>query len=153
MPTTIEDAIHQTRPFVSAKVRASVNLLFTYGWLADRMRTLLKPHGLTHQQYNVLRILNGSHPTPLCASEIKQVMLDKSPDVTRLCDRLAAKGLLVRRNNLENKREVHTNITPEGIALIDRVAPAIHSTAGLQHPGLTDKEANQLSALLDKMRG
>ena len=150
MPS-IHDEVNQPRELEAPHARAFVNLFYTHTWLTGKLRSLLDDFDITYQQYNVLRILQDSHPKPLCGMEIKDLMLDKNPDVTRLCDRLESKGYLTRKNNQQNRRQVHVAITPEGLALLAQIEPGMRTRTD-ELSGLTENEAGQLSSLLDKMR-
>ena len=104
------------------------------------------------QQYNVLRILKGQYPEFVPVGDVKAVMLDKNPDLTRLCDRLEEKGLIERNTNPCNRRQVLLRIAQPGLDLLDRSEPMLYEQAKkLQN--LSDEEAETLSNLLDKLRG
>lgn len=146
-----EEVIRQ-RSFASPLQKAVLNVIYTSGWLTNAQEQLFQDHDITPQQFNVLRILRGRHPQALCAGEIKDVMLDRNPDLTRLCDRLIKKGLIGREVNEANRRQVLVGITPAGLELLQQLDPAIAAAAQrFQH--LTEDEANLLSDLLDKLRG
>lgn len=139
--------------FKSEWHRASLNILFTSYWLNDKVREILKPYGITAQQFNVLRILRGQHPNPISTSEIRDRMLDRMPDTSRIVDRLHNQGLLDRKTCKTDKRLVDVCITERGLALLSEIdaksGPNIEN--GLY--GLTEEEARILSELLDKARG
>ena len=99
----IEDAIKQKK-FDSPLHKATLNLMYTANWLHGEFRDLFKAFDITHQQYNVLRILRGKYPECVNPTEIKEVMLDKNPDITRLCDRLLTMGLINRAIDKMNRR-------------------------------------------------
>jgi DNA-binding MarR family transcriptional regulator len=147
----IEEALRQKK-FNTPQEKAWVNLIFSSNYLIDISNNIFKQFDLTSQQYNVLRILKGRHPDNASCSSVKEVMLDKNPDLTRLCDRLVTKGLIVRDTDDNNRRQVNLRITEAGIALLDKIKPCItehnHSLKNL-----SDEEAETLSNLLDKMRG
>lgn len=147
----IHDSIEQAE-FENPQAKAWVNLMFTYHFMMDRTRQVFKQFGITQQQYNVLRILKGKRNVPATCGEVKRVMLDKNPDLSRLSDRLVAKGLIHREVNENNRREVELTITPKGLDLINAIQGPLKNTVQLENV-LTDKEAEQLSDLLDKMRG
>jgi len=147
----LEDEIKQAR-FSSSKQKATLNVIFTAAWINDRFRNLLKPYDLTPQQYNVLRILKGRYPKAANPGEIKEVMLDKNPDLTRLCDRLSKSGLIQRNIDRQNRRKMNIRITDKGIALLDILQPII-SSLDVSFVALNNDEAEALSDLLDKMRG
>lgn len=146
----INDSIKQVE-FENPQSKAWVNLMFTYHQMMDKTRPVFKRFGLTQQQYNVLRILKGKKSQPATCGEVKRVMLDKNPDLSRLSDRLVAKGLIFRATNENNRREVELTITPKGLDLLDTIDLPLKETSQL-HKSLTDQEAEQLSDLLDKLR-
>lgn len=147
----IEAAIQQKKPMQPIQ-KAIVNLMYTYYWHTERMTALFKPFDLTPQQFNVLRILRGKYPEAITVGEVKSVMLDKNPDLTRLGDRLAQKELIERTMNPDCRREVLLVITDKGIELLNRIEVVMEEAkSGWQT--LTDEEALLLSDLLDKLRG
>lgn len=148
----IEDAIQQRKPFQSPKQKAMVNILYTANVLGHLIGPVLERFELSHPQYNVLRILRGRLPDCACPGELKDVMIERNPDVTRLCDRLAAKGLIERHTNPDNRRKVSIIISQKGLAMLAEIDPLIMN-AQEQFSGITDEEANLLSDLLDKLRG
>src|SRR5688500_12211273 len=89
----LEKDIHQVK-FKSARQKAMLNILFTYGWVLERIKSFLASEDITHQQFNILRILRGSHPEPLSTLQIRERMLDKMSDTSRIVDRLVIKGLV-----------------------------------------------------------
>jgi DNA-binding MarR family transcriptional regulator len=146
----LEEEIKQSR-FSSNKQKAALNVVFTAAWINATFRDILKPYNLTPQQYNVLRILKGRYPKSANPGEIKDVMLDKNPDLTRLCDRLGKTGLISRTIDRSNRRKMNIKITEKGIALLEEIFPRMNylETAYI---ALNDNEAEELSNLLDKMR-
>ena len=146
----IHEEIKQKK-FRSPQQEMFVNIVYTANWLDGEMRKLFKPFGITQQQYNVLRILRGSHPEPLSAMNIKSRMIDRSPDLTRLIDRLLEKGLVNRRTCPDNRRQVEIGIEEKGIKLIEEIDPALISTMSA-FGVVDDDEALHLSRTLDKLR-
>lgn len=146
----LHDSIKQSN-FKNPQSQAWVNLMFTYHHVMDRSRQVFKQFDITQQQYNVLRILKGKKNQPATCGEVKEVMLDKNPDLSRLSDRLLRKGLIFREVNEKNRREVELTITEKGLALIASLETPLKDALRLEH-ALTDDEAEQLSMLLDKMR-
>lgn len=146
----IEDAIKQ-QSFESPQQKVIINLVYTYNWLTDKMNDTFKNFEITQQQFNVLRILKGKYPGALSAGEIKEVMLDKNPDLTRLCDRLIEKCLIEREFNEANRRQVLIKITKKGIELLKEIDPEMKKKWKLLDK-LSEKEAATLSDLLDKLR-
>ncbi|MEN7547655.1 MarR family transcriptional regulator [Rapidithrix thailandica] len=149
----IEDAIRQGKAFKDAYQKLYINLIYTSNSLSNQFDKAFKKHGLTSQQFNILRILKGAHPEVKCAGDIKLVMLDKNPDVTRLVDRLVQKGLVFRNTCPNSRRKVDIGITQEGLDLIDSIGPDLEKEYQVFQNNLTEQEADLLSDLLDKLRG
>lgn len=146
-----EDEIKQNK-FGSTGQKAFLNVVFTANFLQGFVRDKLKPYGLTLQQYNVLRILRGRYPKWAYPTDIKEVMLDKNPDLTRLCDRMVLNGWITREIDEENRRKMKVSITENGLQLLASL-DSIMANVQSKMDYLTDEENNQLSDLLDKMRG
>jgi len=147
----IEEEIKQTK-FKSNVHKAVVNLMFTNNWFSNELRDVFKNHQLTNQQYNILRILRGKYPETLNPSEIKSVMIDKNPDLTRLCDRLCAMGLIDRCLDDDNRRKVNIKINERGLEILEKIDPEMEKF-NLSLTNISEEEAVILSDLLDKMRG
>jgi DNA-binding MarR family transcriptional regulator len=147
----LEEAIKQKR-FESPQIKAMLNIMYTANWLMGEFRDIYKPYGITPQQYNVLRILRGKHPESVNPSEIKEVMLDKNPDITRLCDRLLAMGLIGRSIDAVNRRKMNIVITHQGLHLLAQIQPLLEER---QRVILSKEGLNYdlLSDLLDELRG
>ena len=146
----IEQDIQQTR-FRNAHQKAAVNLLYTGGWLRDQMKVIFDREDVTAQQFNILRILRGSFPNPLSTLQIRERMLEKMSDTSRLVDRLLAKGLVKKIVCKTDRRLVDILITEKGKKLLQRLDQHEADMDAILS-GLTDKEATQLSDLLDKLR-
>lgn len=147
----LEKDIHQVH-FVSEKQKALINLLYTYGWVIEKIKDFLSKEDITHQQYNILRILRGSFPGPLSTLQIRERMLDKMSDTSRIVDRLVIKGLVKKSTCSKDKRLVDVLITEKGQKLLKKIdTEGDHVTTIMTN--LTDKEAADLSDLLDKLRG
>src|SRR5687768_8586437 len=117
----IEEEIRQPR-FKSAHQKALINLIFTYNWMHNKQQEFFKPYGITPQQFNILRILKGQHPNSLSATEIKNRMLDKNSDISRLLDRLILKNLIEKKSCPSDKRASDVFISSEGILLLEKLA-------------------------------
>lgn len=130
-----------------------INMLFTSNWLRDAQNNLLKQYDILPQHYNVLRILKGKYPNPSSPGDIKEVMIDKGTDVTRLLDKLVSKGLVKRNLCEENRRKMDVYITKEGIRLLDEVEKPLQDLLTEIKNRITGEEAETMSSLLDKMRG
>jgi DNA-binding MarR family transcriptional regulator len=148
----LEDELKMSK-FKSEWHRASLNIIFTAYWLNDKVKDLLKTFGITAQQFNVLRILRGQHPKPLSTNEIRNRMLDRMPDTSRIVDRLHNQGLLERRVCKTDKRLVDVCITEAGLKLLSDIDAVAGPNIENNLPGLTEQEATTLSNLLDKARG
>lgn len=146
----IEDEIKQSK-FKSPHQKAVVNLIFTAGWLYTQNQKFFKLFGITSQQFNILRILKGQHPKTISATEIKLRMLDKNSDVSRLLDRLAAKGLINKQTCPKDKRASDVLITQAGLDILSELEKKQKIIDHVQ--ALSEKEAVELSNLLDKLRG
>lgn len=147
----IEDAIKQPR-FRSPFQRLSINLVYTGNWLNTLQTGWLKPYGLTPQQFNVLRILRGQQGKPATVNLIRERMLDKMSNVSRLVEKLRAKGLLERQECPDDRRAVDVMITQQGLDLLETLdAHEAEWSARLRN--LSAEEAETLSRLLDKLRG
>jgi len=148
----LQQEIKQTRPFRSLAQEAALGLLRTTDVLRRRTGVLIAPEGITVQQYNVLRILRGAGPTGLPTLEIATRMVEQTPGITRLLDRLEAKRLVHRERCPEDRRQVTCRITPSGLALLARLDPAIDAADDLILGTLNQTEMKQLIRLLDRIR-
>lgn len=149
--TRLEDEIQQ-RTFRSNRQRLLVNILFTSNWLNAIQSRMLKEHGISPQQYNILRILRGQHPDPATINLLRERMLDKMSNASRLVEKLRQKGLVERRVCKSDRRAVDVLITDAGLHLLDQLTPMEREwEALLAH--LDEGEASTLNVLLDKMRG
>ncbi len=147
----LADLIRQDR-FASPAQEAILNVVATASWANSRVAAALAPFGITPAQYNVLRILRGVHPGHHMCSEVGARLVDRTPDVTRLLDRLEREGLIHRRRSAQDRRVVEVGITPAGLALLERVdEPADAAMSDLARH-LAPRDLDQLSALLEKMR-
>jgi len=151
-PTTIGQEIRQNRPFRSPADEALVSLMRTADLLRRQIAALVEPQGLTHQQYNVLRILRGSHPQPLPTLEIASRMIEQTPGITRLLDRLEDKGLVERERGADDRRCVFCRITDPGRALLDGLDEPVHAVARRAFDRLGESRAAELTTLLDGLR-
>jgi DNA-binding MarR family transcriptional regulator len=144
----------QTKPFGSPVGEAAVNLLLAGAWLNDRLDQVLVPLGISHAQYNVLRILRGAHPDGHPRGEIARRMIDRAPDVTRLIDRLARRGLVERAPGQQDRRTSITRITAKGRALLDKAEEPFKSVhRELERRLATRGHCEQLSRLCEAVYG
>lgn len=146
----IQEEIKQSE-FRNSYQKLAINIIYTHHWLVQHSLDFLKGEKLTRQQYNVLRILRGSHPEPLSTHEIRERMLDKNSDSSRIVDRLVKKGLVKKKPSSSDRRLVENAITPEGLKKLANIdAKEKEMDAALS--GLSEDEADQLNDLLDKLR-
>lgn len=151
MPVTLGSLIHQSR-FESPAHEAVLNVFVTSSWLTGEIATALAPHGITHAQYNVLRILRGRHPERATCTEVGERLLDRTPDVTRLLARIEAAGWIVRQRAEHDRRVVEVSITPTGLDLLARLDEPVRETTCRVARHLSDAELSELSRLLELLR-
>jgi MarR family transcriptional regulator, 2-MHQ and catechol-resistance regulon repressor len=147
---SINKDIRQER-FRNERHKAMVNILFTHGWVLERLKNFVETEDITHQQYNILRILRGNHPTPLSTLQIRERMIDKMSDTSRLVDRLISKSLAKKIICRKDRRLVDVSITDKGLKLLERLDQCQDEMDSILC-NLTEKEASVLSKLLDKIR-
>lgn len=147
----IEDEIKQEK-FRNDFQKVVVNLMFTSGWLATRQEELFKPFGITSSQFNILRILRGQGNKSISGAAIKERMLERNSDISRMLDRLAKKDLIVRSQCPDDKRATDIHIAAAGLKVLKAIDASIDE-AEKQYIKLSQKEAKMLSDLLDKARG
>lgn len=142
----------QQEKFTNEYNKAAVNILFTSSWLYNINATRLKDFDITPEQYNVLRILRGSHPKPIMLIDISARMIDKSSNATRLVEKLRQKGLLKREICADNRRQVDILITDKGLNVLKKIE-ADESAWLSTLKNITKSEAQELNRILDKLRG
>lgn len=148
---SIEKDIHQLRKFRSEHHKSVVNLIFTYNWVTEKLKQYLETQDLTLQQYNILRILRGSEK-PISTLQIRERMLDKMSDTSRIVDRLVLKNLVKKATCKTDKRLVDVTITAKGKTLLKKLDKNELQIDGAVN-NLNDAEAKLLNQLLDKIRG
>lgn len=146
----IDQDILQSR-FRNEHQKAGVNLLYTYGWVMERTKELFASEDITPQQFNILRILRGSFPQPLSTLQIRERMLDKMSDTSRIVDRLITKGLVKKGTCKTDRRLVDVIITDKGKKMLERLDKRQDELDNIIG-NLSEKEASVLSELLDKIR-
>jgi DNA-binding MarR family transcriptional regulator len=147
---SLEQDIHQ-QEFRNEYQKAVLNMIFTNYFMVDKMNAVFKSHDITRQQYNVLRILKGQHPGHASVNLIKDRMLDKMSDASRIVERLRVKGFVTREFCEKDKRSVEVRITPAGMAALDKMQIEVDGFDDLLH-NLTEDETRQLNDLLEKIR-
>lgn len=152
MTPSLRDEIQQTRPFTTAAEEALVNLVRTSRIVGDAGELLLKEYGLSQAQYNVLRILRGSAPAGLGRNEIRDRLIARMPDVTRLLDRMEEAGLVRRERDTTDRRCVPTYLTSKGRELVDELDEPVRAHAERSFGHLSAGQLEMLSALLVLVR-
>lgn len=148
--TTIERAIKQERPFASEEQRALVNLLFTSNYVLEQMDKFFDQFDLTHKQFNVLRIVKGAKINPSTAY-IRDRMLVKNCDSSRIVDRLVQKDLLYKKKQKQDKRQVEIELTLKGKELLENINNQLPQMDEI-FENLNPAEIKSLNDLLDKIR-
>jgi DNA-binding MarR family transcriptional regulator len=146
----IEEEIQQSK-FRNEFQKLAINILFTANWLDNKHREFLKEYDITVQQFNVLRILRGQHPKPVSVSDIRQRMIDKMSDVSRIVERLRLQGLLNRAECEQDRRLVDVTISDKGLDLLALIDQRMDDMELVLHQ-VSESEAQSLNELLDKIR-
>ena len=146
---SIEKDIFQTK-FRNEHQKAAINLIYTYHWLNEKIKILFDKESITQQQFNILSILRGAGK-PLSTLQIRQRMLDKMSDTSRIVDRLLIKKLVVKKVSTQDKRLVDISITNEGKKLLERLDKNMKGTEKIL-ANLDNNDLNKLNALLDGIR-
>lgn len=147
----IEDQIKVNR-FKNEWHKATVNILFTNNWLTNELESRANRKDITLQQFNVLRILRGKYPYAVSNSMVKSRMINNTPDISRLVDRMVLKGLVNRTKNDIDKRSVDLVITEKGMQLLNDLEEDM-MLGDILYKNISEEEVLQLSELLDKLRG
>jgi DNA-binding MarR family transcriptional regulator len=146
----LEDEIQQKK-FKSIQQKLMLNLIYTTNWLTSKQDSLFKDSDITVQQYNVLRILRGQYPNPCSIKLIKERMLDRMSDTSRIVDKLYTKKLLERNECPDDRRSVNVVISDKGLELLKSL-DYIDDLSKQSLKSLTTAEINTLNELLDKLR-
>lgn len=147
---TIESVIKQSKPFKSEKQKALLNIVLTANELMDQMDEYLDGFGLTHKQYNVLRIVRGAKQE-VSTLYIKERMLVKNADASRIVDRLVKKNFIDKCANSKDKRLVNLTLSKEGKTLLKKIDKSINIVDELLI-SLSQEECEQLNFLINKIR-
>jgi MarR family transcriptional regulator, 2-MHQ and catechol-resistance regulon repressor len=146
----IEQDIQQAK-FRNPQQKAAINLIYTLAWVREKTKAIFESEDITPQQFNILRILRGSFPAPLSTLQIRERMLEKMSDTSRIVDRLIAKGLVKKVTCKNDRRLVDVIITDKGKKMLERLDARQDEIDGVLG-NLSEKDANILSDLLDKLR-
>jgi DNA-binding MarR family transcriptional regulator len=145
----IEKDIQQTN-FRNEFQKMGINIIYTAHWLNEKMSKILSTEDITQQQYNILRILRGSE-CPLSTLKIRERMLDKMSDTSRIVDRLIVKGLVEKTACIKDKRLVDITVTKKGLQLLEKL-DALNEQIDSILKGVSEKEATTMNQILDKLR-
>lgn len=146
----LEDEIQQKK-FKNETQKLAINLTYTHNWLNAHYSAMFRTSDITMQQFNVLRILRGQYPNPCSVKLIKERMLDRMSDASRIVDKLKAKGLVDRRECPVDRRSVDILITDKGLDLLKSMDNVDENFKSV-FKTLTDEEMRTLNHLLDKLR-
>jgi DNA-binding MarR family transcriptional regulator len=147
----LEEEIKQEK-FRNEYHKLAVNIVFTHNWLMGLQLEIFNVFGITANQFNILRILRGQYPNPATINLLKERMMDKMCDASRLVERLRLKGYAKRELSLDDRRRVDVIITGEGLNLLSEI-DKLNSKYDSFFENLSGDEAILLNDLLDKMRG
>jgi len=147
----LEEEIKQSR-FRNEYHKLAVNVLYTYGWLSNIQSKLFSKYHITINQYNILRILRGQYPNPATVNLLKERMLDKMSDASRLVERLRVKGLVKRDLSSDDRRRVDVIITDKGLKLLLEM-DKLNEKHDSIFKNLSLSESKKVNELLDKLRG
>ena len=147
--TTIDAAIESK--FANDKQRMLANMVYTANWLQRQFESLTKPFGISMQQYNILRILRGAGDW-INMNTMRERMLEKSPNATRLCDKLVTKELIERKRSEEDRRVVYLKIKQKGLDILNDIDKKDKGSIDKLFENFTDEEAKTVSSILDKLR-
>ena len=152
MPGKLKSEIKQTRPFASVQEEVVLSMLRTADQLAMPMTDILRAENLSLSQYNVLRILRGSGERGLACGEISERMIRRDPDLTRLLDRMEARGLVTRARGASDRRVVLATITKAGLDLLDSLDAEVEATVQKTLAHMPEERLIALCELLEEAR-
>lgn len=147
----LEEAIHQTT-FSNENQLLTLNFIYTYNCFKEDLKNFFKPYGITVQQFNVLRILRGNYPEPYTTSQVRDRMLDKMSDASRIVDRLVKKRLVSRAVTKTDKRLVDVIITTKGLELLEKIDGPLDIFMDKIFSRFTEDEKSVLLELFEKIR-
>jgi DNA-binding MarR family transcriptional regulator len=153
MSSNLQVELKQTKPFPSVAAEALLSVLRTASILEHQLNEALKPYGITHTQYNVLRILRGAGHSGLCGREVGERMVSRVPDVPRLLDRMEEAELISRERDPDDRRHVTARITRKGLALIEQASPRLGALERARVSQIPAGRLQQLIEVLNTVRG
>ena len=151
-PSQLQRELSQSRPFRSRQQEAGIALVKTADHVRRHFARVIEPHGITLQQFNVLRILRGAGPAGMPTLEIARRMIERTPGITRLLDRLEAKRLVRRQRCATDRRQVLCWIDPPGLELLDALEEPVERADHTAVRGLAERDLTHLIRLLDAVR-
>jgi DNA-binding MarR family transcriptional regulator len=146
----LEEALQQ-KSWRSEQQKASLNIMYTASWITGKINQILKPFGISHQQFNILRILKGQKGNAATIKLLSERMIDKMSNTSRLVEKLKQKGFITREECESDRRRVDILITEEGLKITEICSAAIRSEIEEGLP-LSEEEAETLNHLLEKLR-
>lgn len=149
----LESDIKQTKPFASACQETALSILYTADALRRHYGEVMEPFGVTPQQYNVLRIIRGAGEEGIPSQEIGERMIERSPGMTRLLDRLEEKEFVTRTRSREDRRVVFCALTAQGAALLEKIEPCVREGEQRAMKLLDTSNLRELTRLLGDVRG
>lgn len=147
----LEDEIKQKK-FTSEFHKAQVNILFTASWVNSQVIPVMKPYGISSQQFNIMRILRGQHPNPAPLKLLTERMIDKMSNTSRLVEKLVQKKLVERKICKDNRRQIDISLTEKGMDVINKISDDMDKFFKRKQE-ITPEEAKELNRILDKLRG
>lgn len=153
MGEILRDRLKQTAPFENQAQEAMLNLFVASAHVRRRVETVCQDYDLQFSHHNVLRILRGVHPEGHPRCEVSERMLDPSPDVTRLIDKLVDRGLVSRARSEEDRRMMIHTITEEGLALLDEMDPRIREVQDWFEERVSSRDLRHLSRICEGIYG
>ncbi len=150
--TSIQKELKQNKPFTSKTTEAAVALLRTADLVRRNLAAVIEPHDITVQQYNVLRILRGAGEKGLPTLDIAERMIESTPGITRLIDRLESKHLVSRQRCKTDRRQVFCLIAPQGLDLLGAIDEPLGAAGEMALSALRKRDVDDLLALLDRAR-
>ena len=153
MAENLQAELKQTKPFPNVAAEALLSVLRTASVLEHQMNEALKPYGITHTQYNVLRILRGAGDSGLCGREVGERMVSRVPDVSRLLDRMEEAELISRERDPDDRRHVTARITRKGLAMLEQATPQLEAVGRARVGRVPTGRLQQLIEVLNTLRG
>ncbi|MEO8090313.1 MAG: MarR family transcriptional regulator [Gemmatimonadales bacterium] len=153
MSQSLQAELKQGKPFPRVSSEALLSVLRTAAVLEHQLTEVLKPYGITHTQYNVLRILRGAGADGLCGRDVGERMVSRVPDVSRLLDRMEETGLISRERDPQDRRHVTARITRKGLTLLDRATPELEAVERARAGQIPTGRLKQLIEVLNAVRG